>query len=169
MTSKDTLVDAEGGVVGDEHDVAVAEPQLHLTVRIFYSQFLFFLPCPNNVLSPALLPQPPPKRLNVKNGGPRTLKTTPRRTLSPRSPRSPSTSPTTTQNPTSSLICSPSARGWLQKKSHVLFLVSFFAAHFFARTAAAPTLPPTPKNLTKTRNAPSYSVQNTKLSKRNWP
>jgi len=55
------------------------------------------------------------------------------------------------------------------KKSHVLFLVSFFAAHFFVRTAAAPMLPPTRKNLTKTRNALSYSVQNTKLSKRNWP
>lgn len=166
MTSEDALVDAEGGVVGDEHDVAVAEPQLHLTVRIFYSRFLFFLPCPNNVLSPALLPQPPHKRLNVKNEGPRTLKTTPQRTLSPRSL---STSPTTTQSLTSPLIYSPSARGWLQKKSHVLFLVSFFAAHFFVRTAAAPMLPPTRKNLTKTRNALSYSVQNTKLSKRNWP
>ena len=131
VTGEDTLVDAEGDVVvGDEHDVAVAEPQLHLTVRIFYSHFLFFLPCPNNALSPALLPQLPHKRLSVKNGGPRTpTTTTPRRTLSPRSP---STSPTTTtQNPASSLICSPSARGRLQKKSHVPFPVFFSAAHFF--------------------------------------
>jgi len=83
MASENALVNAEGDVVGDEHDVAVAEPQLHLTVRIFFSQFLSFLSCPNNVLSLALLLllQPPHKRLNVKNGGPRMLTTTPKRNL----------------------------------------------------------------------------------------